>query len=224
MLRNTCILFFVIVSFTVSAQSAVKKELYKAARDNFSRGNYFIAIDKFSEFQKANDEYLASHPELQRAIASAITICENKIEIIKRESEPGGSGIRVQAYKKFVVSRMNPIYLLPDDSVISEKSRTEWGTYLDKLKQNPFATLQVQCLTNADSLGLKDHVTSRLTLFSSELTEINIDEDRISWEVDSSPSDPDDLSSCMHFNWSPKGTVCLKVRYSDQSEKYELEP
>jgi hypothetical protein len=223
MKRNLFALVFILIGWAVMAQSAVKKELYKSARDNFSNEAYVDALRDFSGFQAANDAYLELHPNLKKAIGSAITICENKIEESRRADERRNSGV-MEIEANAIYTMPGPIYLLPTDSILPHAIAMEWNNALFPLQDHPFASLQVLCLSNADSLGLQDYVRSRIELFKSATIGKDFASDRITWEVDSLPADPGYISSCMRYYMPPKGSICLSIRLNLEAEMFELEP
>lgn len=216
-------LIFMLIGCAVMAQSAVKQELYKSARRNFARGKYVDAIRDFSGFQAANDSYLELHPSLKNAIGLAITICEKKIEESRRAEERRKNGV-MEIEANAIIAAPGPVYLLPTDSTLSHHVKTQWRGMLYRLIEQPFAALQITCLTNADSTEREDYVMSRISLFNKEVEELNIAIERIQWEVDPKLIDAGYLSSCMQYYGPPPGSICLNVRLISDAAVFELEP
>ncbi len=223
MIRNICSIFLLFISFTVNAQSAVKKELYKSAREHFSKGVYVDALRDFSGFQAANDRYLELHPNLKNAISSAISICESKIEEVRKEEERRKAGI-VEIQVDALRSEPGPVYLLTTDSVLSPQVEAEWRGMLYRLLDQPFAALEINCISNADGAARENYVMSRISLFEKTVEDLNIGLDRIQWNVDPSPTDEGYLASCMRYHGPPKGSICLDVRLNGNSNVFDLEP
>lgn len=222
MMRNLFFLVFMLSTIALSAQSAVRKELYKSARESFSQESYLDAIRDFSEFQRANAAYLQQHPNLKNAIGSAINLCVKKIEERRKDEEKVNSGV-MEIEVNAVLAIPEPIYLFPTDSVLSDAVLEEWRNMLSRLDDLPFSNLRINVLTNADSAQRDSYVMSKIPLFEAVVKEQNIWTDRITWEVDPYPTDEGYLSSCMRYNSPPVGSICLDVRLNQNATVFDLE-
>lgn len=227
MKRPVLYVCFVFIGFLTIAQSAIKKELYQSARKSFARGSYVSALQNFSEFKGANEEYLKVHPELSNAIGSAIRICEEKIAESAQKEEQPQPGLRktsIQISAK--VDEPGPVYLLPTESVISREVKRELKGYLQALGEKPFAGIRFTCLTNIskDSLEQYDYAMSRIQLFNDFFEEEGIPANRIEWEVANIAEDAYRFNYCIRIDNPAKGSLCLDPRLIRQMEIFDLEP
>ncbi|MDW3192084.1 MAG: hypothetical protein R8G66_06960 [Cytophagales bacterium] len=230
MKRLLIFLCFLVAGFSVVAQSAVKKDLYQAARKSFARGKYVDALASFSEFKGANGDYLTRHPELNRAIISAIGLCEDRIKVKEAEKEKEAeqsNGIkRTSINVSAVIEDPGPIYLLATETTIDPLVKNNFVSYLDIIRGKPFWGIEINCLTNvsSDSLEQYNYSMNRIVLFKEILEEEGISPNRIIWKVENIADDPYRLQYCLNLSNPEKGALCIEPSFNRRMEIFNLEP